>query len=256
MAAALLSEDSVTVGATPRAALAAARFRVSCIMPAFNERDGIRAAVAQMRQAAADLTSDFEIIVVDDGSNDGTDRVLAEIADDDALRVVTLPTNLGYGRALRVGFAAASHPLIFFMDSDGQFDPLDLRRLLALSEEADMVVGYRVGRCDGRLRSLLSGGYNAMVRRVFDIDARDVNCAFKLFRREALAQLALSADGYAINAEMLARARTLGLRVREVGVAHRPRLTGESKVGVRAIPRALWQLGKLHRVLRGRADIT
>lgn len=222
---------------------------VSCVMPAYNEREGIRRAVEHVRQAIERLTTGFEIIVVDDGSTDGTGQILEEMADE-TLRVVRLPENYGYGRALRAGFEAAVHPLVFFTDSDDQFDPLDLERLLPLAADAELVVGYRVGRRDGALRSVLSSGYNRLMRGLLGLDVRDINCAFKLVRRDVLSNLGLTSDGYTINAEMLARAHKQGWRLREVPVGHRPRLTGRSKVGLSQIPRSLWQVYGLNHALR------
>src|SRR5262249_14565180 len=117
------------------ATVAAGPYVVSCIMPAYNECDGIREAVRRVQRALEELTTGFEIIAVDDGSIDGTGRILDGMVDS-TLRVVHLATNRGYGHALRAGFAAALHPLVFFTDSDDQFDPMDLRRLLPLIAEA------------------------------------------------------------------------------------------------------------------------
>lgn len=224
--------------------------RLSCVMPAYNERDIIQFAVRRVRESLERLAADFEIIVVDDGSTDGTGRALDEMADR-RLRVVHFAENMGYGRALRAGFATAMHPFVFFTDSDDQFDPDDVGRLLPLVEDADLVVGYRSPRGDGALRSLLSGGYNALVRGMLGLAVRDVNCAFKLIRRDALHRLALTSDGYAINAEMLARAARSGLRIREVPVSHHLRRTGQSKVGLGDIPRTLAQVVELRRAIRG-----
>jgi glycosyltransferase involved in cell wall biosynthesis len=222
---------------------------VSCVMPAYNERDVIGEAVRRMQQALERLTAGFEIIVVDDGSTDGTGRILDGMADA-RLRIIHFPENAGYGRALRAGFEAAVYPLVFFTDSDDQFDPVDLRLLLSLARQGDIVVGYRNSRRDGAVRSLLSGGYNTLVRALLGITVRDVNCAFKLVRRDTLAQLGLTSDGYAINAEMLARAARAGLRVCEVAVSHQERRSGRSKVGFGDIPRSLAQVVELRHALR------
>ena len=136
-------------------------YRVSCVMPAYNEREAIGPAVTHLLRAAQRLTSAFEIIVVDDGSTDGTGQILEEMRVEN-LRVVRLPQNRGYGRALRAGFSAAVHPLVFFTDSDNQFDATELGRLLPLVAEADIVAGYRVGRGDGALRSVFSQTYRAL----------------------------------------------------------------------------------------------
>lgn len=240
-----------TEGSGPKAS--GVRRLVSCVMPAYNEHEVIRHAVQRVQQALERLTADFEIVVVDDGSTDGTGGILDAMAGA-RLRVIHFPENRGYGRALRAGFATARHPLVFFMDSDDQFDPVDLGRLLALTADADIVVGYRVTRGDGAVRELLSGGYNALVRALLSLNVRDVNCAFKLVHRDALASLGLTSDGYTINAEMLARAERAGLRIREVPVSHHPRRSGQSKVGFGDIPRALAQIVALRQALR-RGDV-
>ena len=228
----------------------APRPSVSCIMPAFNEEETISVAVANVRRALEDLTGDFEIIVVDDGSTDHTGARLDALASAGELRVVHLAENRGYGWALRMGFAAASRSLLFFTDSDDQFDPMDLSRLLAVIDSADIVIGHHEARRDGKLRAALSSGYNALVRRVLEVHVRDVNCEFKLVRREVLVGMELVSTGYGINAEMMARAGRARLRVREVPVSHRPRRAGRSKVGIANVPSSLLDLLSLRRALR------
>jgi len=222
---------------------------VSCVMPAYNERDVIAHVVRRVLRALERLTEGFELIVVDDGSTDGTGRILDDLMDEN-LRVVHFATNAGYGKALRTGFEIAAHPLVFFLDSDDQFDPADLDRLLRVAAGADIVVGYRAQRRDSAMRSVLSGGYNTIVRGLLDVNVRDINCAFKLMRRDALGRLPLTSDGYAINAEILARAARAGLRIREVPVSHQERRSGRSKVGFGDIPRSLAQVVTLRRSLR------
>ena len=228
----------------------APRPSVSCIMPAFNEEETIGVAVSNVRSALEALTGDFEIIVVDDGSTDRTRGRLDALATVGELRVVHLAENRGYGLALRTGFAAATRSLLFFTDSDNQFDPMDLRRLLAVIDSADIVVGHRETRRDGALRAALSSGYNALVRRLLEVHVRDVNCAFKLVRREVLASMDLVSTGYGINAEIMARATRARLRVREVPVSHRPRQAGRSKVSMADVPSSLRSLLSLRRALR------
>lgn len=219
-------------------------------MPAFNEEEVIVAAVTRVRDALERLTSDPEIIVVDDGSTDRTGERLDTLAADGRLRVIHAPENRGYGWALRAGFAVATRPLVFFVDSDDQFDPMDLRRLLPLIDEADFVIGYRAARGDGAVRAALSSGYNAVARALLNVHARDINCAFKLMRREALARLGLLSTDYTINVEIIARAARAKLRVREVPVTHRPRPAGSSKVGIADVPSSFAALLALRRALR------
>jgi glycosyltransferase involved in cell wall biosynthesis len=218
------------------------------VMPALNEGEVIRHVVTRSRAALRELTADFEIIVVDDGSSDDTGPILDELADPQ-VRVIHFAEHRGYGCALQAGIEVAVHPLVVFMDSDDQFDPLDLRHLLPLSAEAEVVVGYRAVRRDGALRLLASRGYNFLVSQVLGLAFRDLNCAFKLFHREVLSGLRVSSEGYAISAEMLARAQRAGYRLREVPVSHHPRRTGQSKVSLSDIPRALAQILALRRAL-------
>jgi dolichol-phosphate mannosyltransferase len=218
------------------------------VMPAFNEGEVIRHVVGRSRAALRELTDDFEIVVVDDGSRDDTGPILDELADEQ-VRVIHFTEHHGYGSALQAGAEAAVHPLVVFIDSDDQFDPLDVRHLLPLSVDAEVVVGYRAVRRDRALRLLASRGYNLLVRRMLGLAFRDVNCAVKLLHRDVLSSFRLSSGGYTIGAEILARAQRAGCRIREVPVSHYPRRTGRSKVSLLDIPRALAQILALRRVL-------
>jgi len=219
-------------------------WRLSLIIPAYNEESGIRQAVAEADGALARLAPAYEILVVDDGSTDGTAAaVLDEARDRPAIRLLRHPTNRGYGAALRTGFEAARGERIAFTDADCQFDLNDLSSLLALTEGHAIAVGYRVGRQDPRRRRLLSWGYNTVVRALLGTRVRDVDCALKVFRREALADFLPESSSFFVNTEMLARARQRGHRVAEAGVRHRLRAHGTSKVSVlRDVPRVLGAL--------------
>ncbi len=224
--------------------------RVSCVLPAYNEEEGIAAVVDHVIRALERHTDAFEVIVVDDGSTDRTSAILdAMAASIPALRVVRFDVNRGYGAALRAGFAAGTLPLLFFTDSDGQFDPMDIGSLLELTGEADLVVGFRVGRRDGASRAFLSWGFNRLARLLLGVAVRDLNCAFKVIRRDVLDGLALESEGYCINAELIAKAASRGNAVREVGVRHHERSAGASKVGLRDIPRSLRDLLAIRRAV-------
>jgi dolichol-phosphate mannosyltransferase len=218
--------------------------RLSLVIPAYNEAAGIRRAVAEADDALARVAPDYEILVVDDGSDDGTaDAVTAEAADRPRVRLLRHAANRGYGAALRTGFEAARFERVAFTDADCQFHLDDLSRLLPLTDAADVAAGYRVGRRDPARRRLLSWGYNTAVRALLGTRVRDVDCALKVFRREALAELLPESAGFFVNTEMLARARQRGYRVAETGVRHRPRVSGSSKVSVsRDVPRVLGAL--------------
>jgi dolichol-phosphate mannosyltransferase len=223
---------------------------LTCVLPVYNEIEGIAAAVAEVRAALDRYTQDSEIITVDDGSTDGTSALLDELAAAGQVRVIHLPANRGYGWALRTGFAAATRPLVFFTDSDRQFDAMDIGRLLPYAATAEVIIGQRIGRSDGALRGGLSFGYNALVRGLLGIRVRDINCAFKLMRRDVLAQFPLTSTRYTINAELIARATQAGFRVQEVPVPHRARQSGASKVGIGDIGPAIRELLSLRDMLR------
>ena len=200
---------------------------VSAVMPAFNEEQNLPQSVARLAAALTRRARSFEIIVVDDGSRDGTAAVLEGLkARYPMLRVVRHPTNRGYGAALRSGFDSARLAWVFMMDADNQFDPDEIGLLLDRAGDADIVAGYRQNRRDPLPRRLNAWAFFTLVRLLFGYLARDVNCAFKLFRRDLLARMALHSDGALINTEILVLARRMQARIVEVPVHHYPRTAG------------------------------
>lgn len=219
------------------------RRQLTLVMPAYNEASGIQTAVAEAHEALAGLDYEFEIVVVDDGSTDDTAARVRDVAElRPAVRLVGHVVNRGYGAALRTGFESARFPLVAFTDADGQFHLDDLERLVPLTDLHPVVVGYRIDRQDPWRRRFYSWGYNKLVRLLLATGVRDCDCALKVFRREALPHLLPETDGFFVNAEMLCKARRLGLSVAEVGVRHRPRRHGASKVSLADVPRTLRQL--------------
>jgi len=213
---------------------------LSLVLPAFNESAVIAQAIAEAESALSQLFASFEILVVDDGSTDDTARIVRScMALAPHTRLIRLPENRGYGTALRTGFEAAAAPLVAFTDADCQFDLLDLGPMAKLAAEAPIVAGYRHDRQDSARRIFYSRGYNVLARAALGTRVRDCDCALKVFHRTALAKLLPETNGFFVNAEMLTRARLLGLRVVEIPVTHRPRLGGESKVSILDIPRTL-----------------
>ena len=220
-----------------------ANLRLSLVLPAFNEAAVIGRAVAEAEAALGGLFVQFEVLVVDDGSSDGTTSVVQELLPFSLhTRLLRHPHNRGYGAALRTGFEAASFDLVAFTDADCQFDLTDLGKLAPFAAEYPIVAGYRADRKDPWRRRFFSRGYNMLARTLLGTRVRDVDCALKVFRRETLARLLPESRGFFVNTEMLTRARQLGLPVVELPVAHRPRLGGESKVSVREIPKTLRML--------------
>jgi glycosyltransferase involved in cell wall biosynthesis len=219
---------------------------ISAVLPAYNEEAVIAETVRRTVSALTGLgVADFEILVIDDGSSDAT-AARASTAEAPArhVRVVSHPRNRGYGAALRTGFEAATREAVFLMDSDGQFDPAEITRLLALYGPDRVVCGYRIRRKDTWVRRFYHKAFFGLVRLGFGPTVRDVNCAFKLFPRAV--GRGLHADGALVSTELLVRARRSGYRLMDVGVHHYPRTTGRAtgaNIGVvlRAF-RELWQL--------------
>lgn len=213
---------------------------LSLVIPAYDEAAVIEAAVREADDALGLLFVASEVIVVDDGSRDGMGEIVERLTGEfPRLRLVRHPVNRGYGAALRTGFEAAAFELVAFTDADCQFDLLDLGRMVPLTDRYPVVAGYRVERKDPWRRRFLSWGYNHLARRLLGTGVRDCDCALKVLRREALAELLPESRGFFVNAEMLTRARRSGYAVAEVPVTHRPRLGGESKVSLREVPRTL-----------------
>ena len=196
----------------------------------------------------------YEVIVVDDGCRDGTARVLQALAGSEpALRVVRHASNQGYGAAVRSGFSAARHPWVFLMDCDNQFDPAEVSLLIERADGADIVTGYRAVRRDPLLRRLNAWAFFRLVRLLFGSMPRDVNCAFKLIRRDLLTRLDLQRDGALINTELYVRARQHQARVVEVAVHHFRRTAGkQTGASPRVILRAFRELLAFRREVRPR----
>jgi glycosyltransferase involved in cell wall biosynthesis len=225
---------------------------LSIVLPAYNEEGNIERAVRDADRAGASLVGSHEVVAVDDGSRDGTGERLARLEQELAgrLQVVRHPTNLGYGTALRDGFAAASGRLVFYTDSDNQFDLMELRGFLPLMGEWDALLGYRRQRQDPPLRLLTSRVFNDLTSVAFGMRIRDLNCSFKLFRREVLVRLPLESRDFFIDAELVARLHRAGFRYRELPVTHYPRTAGRSTVRPGDVPRTLRSLVRMWRRIR------
>ncbi len=219
-------------GGTPRAGRLAG---LSVVVPACNEVADIVRVVDGLLTVLPAVARCHEVIVVDDGSVDGTGAVIAGLP---GVRVLRHPERRGYGAALRAGLAAAHEPWSFFTDGDGQFEPRDLARVVDAAAGADIVAGYRTPRADPVGRRLCGWAWGLLVRLVLGVRVRDVNCAFKLVHRDVLAAVPLESTGALVNAELLGKALRRGFRVREVPVAHRRRRHGRATGGS---PRVVWR---------------
>jgi glycosyltransferase involved in cell wall biosynthesis len=205
--------------------------RLSYFFPAHNEEANLAGLVEEALATLPSLAESFEIIAVDDGSRDRTAAIADELAaaHPDVVRAVHHPTNLGYGAALRSGLAAARYELVAFTDGDRQFQVRDIGRLterLGGADNPDVVVGLRIKRADPPIRTIYARLYRLANRIFFGLTVTDVDCACKLFRREALAGLRVESDGAFFSAELLIKLRAAGRSVVEVGVPHYPRTAG------------------------------
>ncbi|NQS90577.1 glycosyltransferase family 2 protein [Patescibacteria group bacterium] len=201
---------------------------LSIILPAYNEVENIERVANSILEFVPTITQNYEIIIVDDGSRDGTGKLIDKLAKN-YNQIVALHhlSNKGYGAALRSGFKAAKAKLIFFTDGDGQFDIRELAKLMALIKTADIICGYRIRRADYLFRRINAGLYNLAIRLLFNLSIMDIDCAFKLFKREVIQSLNLKSSGAFINAEFLVLAKKKGYTIRQVGVSHYPRKKGE-----------------------------
>lgn len=204
---------------------------ISVFFPAYNDEASIGGLVRQALALLPTLTDDYEVIVVNDGSTDGTARVLEELARADPhVRVVRHGVNRGYGAALRTGFATATKDLVFYTDGDGQYDVRELARLLPLLQKGvDIVNGYKLQRADGWQRKALGATYNALAHLLFSIPIRDVDCDFRLLRRRAVEQVELVSSSGSICVELVHKLHRRGCGFVEVPVRHLPRAHGQSQ---------------------------
>jgi hypothetical protein len=223
------------------------RHSVSFVLPAHNEEANILQAIESTVSVARRYCSESEVIVVDDGSTDGTAEVVKECAlRHPQVRLLTHVTNKGYGEALRSGFAAAEGEYVFYTDSDNQFDMSEFPLLLAWADRADVVAGFRRVRQDPFIRRANAWCWNRLVRALFYVPVRDIDCAFKLYRREPLASIDVESRGAMIDTEIIVKLARRGSMIVEVGVTHLPRTAGSTsgaspKVILRAL-REVWRM--------------
>lgn len=201
--------------------------------PAYNEAANVEAAIREGLAKLPRYCDDLELIVIDDGSRDATGEIADRVAAEDGrVRVIHHRPNRGYGGAVRSGLTSATREFVFFTDGDLQFDLDDVARLIPHMATTDVVVGYREKRADPPKRLFIAWVYNLLIRILFASPFRDVDCAFKLFRRSVFERAPLElvrSNGAFFSAELLLVLRAAGVRIPQVGVRHFPRRAEEEK---------------------------
>lgn len=225
---------------------------LSIFFPCYNEEGNIERVTRAALEAAPRFAERFEIILVDDGSSDRTGEIADSLAAEiPQVRAVHNRPNLGYGGAVVRGLTESQMEWIFFTDGDGQFDVAELPKLVELLDRCDLAVGYRIDRADNPIRRLNAFCWGVLIRAMFGLKVRDIDCAFKLLPRSLISAIELRSEGAMISAELLAKARYRGLRIAEVGVSHRPRTAGEQTgASPKVILRAFRELFRLRRHIR------
>jgi glycosyltransferase involved in cell wall biosynthesis len=219
---------------------------LSIVLPAYNEEENVASAVEEVSAVAQQLGMDYEIILVNDGSADRTGDIARELEQRISnFRLVEHYPNRGYGGALKAGFAAATTDLVAFTPADKQFVFEEITRFLEEIDQADIVSGYRANRQDPLIRKFNALGWNMTVRMLFGYLCRDIDCGFKMFRREILKHVNIVSDGAMIDTEFLAGAKARGYRIAEVPVTHLPRVAGHpTGANVRVIVKAFRDLAR------------
>ncbi len=226
--------------------------QLSIFFPCYNEEANVERTTRNAVEAARKYADEWEVIIVNDGSKDRTaeiaDRLVKEIP---GVRAVHNNPNLGYGGAVARGLKESRMEWIFFTDGDGQFDMMEIDKLVGLLDRCDFPVGYRIKRADSFLRKSNAFWWGTLVRALFGLKVRDIDCAFKLLPRSLITQVELKSRGALISTELLARAKYRGLRIAEVGVNHYPRTAGQQTgANLKVILRAFRELFQLRKDIR------
>ena len=225
---------------------------ISVFFPAYNEEENIPWLVSNACNFLDTVADKYEVIVVNDGSRDGTGEVAEKMAAENShVRVIHHPVNRGYGAAVRSGLKGAIYDLIFFTDGDGQFDITELTEFLNLIDKCDVVAGYRIKRKDPFYRLMNAWAYGTMINLMFGLNIRDIDCAFKLFKKSVIDEIDIEATGALASAELLIKIKRKGYKIIQKGVNHYPRKAGvQTGAQLWVIFRMFRELWKLHRKLK------
>jgi glycosyltransferase involved in cell wall biosynthesis len=227
---------------------------LSCFFPAYNEEPNVARLLDEVVATLPQFADHWEAVIVDDGSTDRTASIVRDYAAlHPEIRLVEHKNNLGYGHALQTGLKESTGEAVFFTDADLQFHLSDIGALLPAFEDADVVIGYRIKRRDPWHRLVVAGVYHTVLRTMFDLHVRDIDCAFKLFDRQVVDALVgeLESRSAFISPELVIRAQIAGFRITEVGVTHYPRTAGKSGgASLKVISRTIREMRRLRADLK------
>ncbi len=224
---------------------------VSVVMPAYNEESIIEKVARDCATYLAGVCPDYEVVIVNDGSKDRTGEILDRLHAENPRIVPVHQANKGYGGALQAAFRNATKEYVFFMDSDDQFDIRELDRLIPHLGSVDVVLGYREHRQDHAGRKFNAFGWKMLVNLLFGLGVRDIDCAFKIFKRDKLELALPESEGAMINTEMLVKLKRRKTKWVEVPVSHFPRVAGQATgANLQVIIKAFKELFKLHGKLK------
>jgi len=225
---------------------------LSVFFPCYNEQDNVERVVKSAVDLLESLKIDYEIIIVNDGSKDNTGKIADKIAAaNKRIKAVHHNPNRGYGAALQSGFGAATKEYVFYTDGDGQFDIKELLLLFKHTANYDIVTGFRINRQDNFLRKLNAFCWTTMVNILFGMRIKDMDCAFKLYKRSVFDNIKLKSTGALINTEIFARAKNKGYKIYQLGVHHYPRIAGvQTGAKLTVILRAFKELFALYKQIK------
>lgn len=207
---------------------------ISVFLPALNEEENIKYCVASVNNYLREKFKDYEILVIASGSTDKTAEIVAGLAKKNRkIKLINSKEKLGYGMALKSGFRNSSKELIFYTDSDNQFDIKEMDKILPLIDSYDIISGFRINRNDPFMRGVTSMGYNLLIKILFGLNIKDVDASFKLYKKKVFDKINLKSETGLIDAEVLIKARKAGFSIGQIGVTHYPRTKGKTVYGTK-----------------------
>lgn len=203
---------------------------ISIVLPAFNEEENIKKAITSIDKHIKSRFHKHEIIVVNNGSRDKTKQIIEDlISKNKNIKIVNLSRNKGYGNGLRNGFKNAKYDFVFYTDSDNQFDIKEIDLLLPGLDKFDIICGFRKNRQDPKMRIFIASVYNLIIRSLFRLNIKDIDCSFKIYKKAVLKSMTLKSDTGLIDAEILIKAKKNGFTIGpQIPVTHFPRTLGRT----------------------------